>query len=253
MKLAAMQPYFFPYLGMFDLLNQVDVWIAYDPGQYIRHGWVNRNRVLHPVAGWQYITLPLQQHSHSAAINALYISGENWKGEIFKRLDHYHMDAPYYHQVIHFLQDGLSSGETNLARLNVALFRATARRLGISTPIYVFSEMGISLGAARGPEDLALAITQAMHASEYVNPPGGKCMYSPSKFSANGLKLTIQSFTPMMYSCGRFQFEPNLSIIDLMMWNSPEQIKHYLDTFRLSVLPGYDELMLAYSHRSTLH
>jgi hypothetical protein len=245
MKLAAMQPYFFPYLGHFDLLNQVDMWVVYDPCQYIRHGWVNRNRVLHPVSGWQYLTVPLKQHSHSIAINQIEIFGQVWKHDMLKRLDHYHMDAPYYNKVITFLQHELCSDEERLAWFNVELFRATARRLGIETPIHIFSEMNISLGDAEGPQALALAICKAMHASEYINPPGGKDMYSANAFAANGLKLTIQAFTPMVYSCGRFQFEGNLSILDVMMWNSPEQIKEYLETIRFSALPSGEPLLAA--------
>jgi hypothetical protein len=233
MKLAVMQPYFFPYLGQFDLLNHVDEWIAYDSAQYIRHGWVNRNRVLHPTSGWQYITVPLKKHPYTTPINQTEITSEAWKGQIFKQLQHYHMDAPYYKEVICFLEDGLAAEETSLAALNVALFRKTARRLGIETPIEIFSEMDLPMEPLRGPENLALAICRAAGANEYINPPGGANLYSPASFIRHGIKLTIQSFTPMPYSCGRFEFIPNLSVVDVMMWNSSEAIKYYLDTFRL--------------------
>lgn len=231
MKLAANQPYFFPYLGQFDLLNRADVWIAYDVAQYIRHGWVNRNRVLHPSSGWQYISVPLKKHSYTTPINQIEIAGDDWKKEIFKRLDHYHMEAPFYKEVIRLLEEGFSEAESNLAKLNARLFRLTARRLGIQTPIHVFSEMGWSLSAS-GPQNLALELCRAVGASEYFNPAGGAHLYSARDFAEKGVQLTIQSFSPMMYSCGRFEFVPDLSIIDVMMWNSPEQIKHYLDAFR---------------------
>jgi hypothetical protein len=71
-----------------------------------------------------------------------------------------------------------------------------------------------------------------MGATEYLNPPGGAGLYDAACFREHGLHLTIQSFTNMTYDCGRFQYEPALSILDVMMWNSPEQIKCYLDTFR---------------------
>jgi hypothetical protein len=234
MKLAAMQPYFFPYLGQFDLLNMADMWIAYDPAQFIRHGWVNRNRVLHPTSGWQYIIVPVKKHSRITPINQIEIAGGAWKTQIFKQLQHYRIDAPFYGQVIRFLEEVFAEDETSLAKLNSTLFRKTARRLGIQTPVYIFSELGRSIEPARGPENLALEICRAVGASEYINSPGGVHLYSPERFVEHGVRLTIQTFTTMPYSCGRFQFEPNLSIIDVMMWNSPEQIKHYLDTFRLN-------------------
>jgi len=233
MKLAAMQPYFFPYLGQFDLINQVDMWIVYDPAQYIRHGWVNRNRVLHPLSGWQYIVVPLKHHSYTTPINQVMLADAvDWKRRIFRQLEFYRSDAPYYGQVIAFLEECLCDPQDNLARLNIGLFRGTCRLLGIETPIHVFSEMNLAIGPARGPEELALSLSRAVAADEYMNPPGGAGLYHHERFAQEGIKLTIQSFTNMTYDCGRHSFEPALSILDVLMWNSPEQIKHYLDTWR---------------------
>ncbi len=234
MKLAAMQPYFFPYLGHFDLINQADMWIVYDVAQYIRHGWVNRNRILHPASGWQYIVVPVRKHPCTTPIKEVEIADEvNWRTRIFRQLAHYQCAAPYYRQVIGFLKEQLDVSEGNLARLNTRLLRATCRRLGIDTPIHVFSGMDLELAPAHGPENLVLSLCQAVGASEYINPPGGAGLYSAEHLAAHGIKLTIQAFTNMPYDCGRYQFEPALSIIDVMMWNAPEQIKRYLDTWRL--------------------
>lgn len=233
MKLVAMQPYFFPYLGYFDLLNMADMWIAYDVAQYIRHGWVNRNRVLHPVDGWQYIVLPLKKHHYTAPINEIAIASDvNWQKRIFRQLEHYHMDAPYYRNVIDFLKECFSVSYSNLAHINTEFFRLTAQRLGIETPIHVFSEMHLSLGKPGSPEELALGICQAVSASEYINPPGGAALYSREQFSRHGIKLSIQKFKNMPYECGRFKYESALSILDVMMWNSCAKIKEYLDAFR---------------------
>jgi hypothetical protein len=228
-----MQPYFLPYLGHFDLINMADMWIVYDVAQYIRHGWVNRNRVLHPAGGWQYIIVPLEKHHHTTPINQIEISRHSeWKATIFRQLQHYRNGAPHYAEVVGFLEECFSTSESNLARLNVALFRSVCRRLGIATPIHVFSEMNLSLAPAEGPQDMALGICRAVGASEYINPPGGACLYDAREFATHGIKLTIQSFANMTYECGRHRFEPALSILDVMMWNSCAQIKHYLDTWR---------------------
>jgi len=233
-KLAAMQPYFFPYLGHFDLLHKVDVWVAYDSAQFIRHGWVNRNRVLHPAKGWQYITVPLKKHSYTAPINQLETT-DLWQGQIFKQLEHYHMDAPHYRPVIQLLKEIFALEKNNLARLNIAAFRTVARYLGIATPIQVFSET--NLKAEKGAENLALAICRQMGATEYINPPGGVDLYNPETFAQHGIKLAFQSFSPIIYPCGRYTFIPNLSIIDVMMWNSPEEIRNYLEAQLPAIQP----------------
>lgn len=235
MKLAVMQPYFFPYLGYFDLLNIVDEWIVFDTPQYMKFGWVNRNRVLRQGSGWQYIVVPVKHHQSFKPINQIEISDQDWGGLILRQLQHYQKDAPYYPEVIAFLEEECFSGASNnLAEVNTTLFRKVAGRLGIERPIHVFSEMDLALeGPIVTPGDWGWAIAQAVGADEFINRPGGAEFIDETRYRERGIKLTFQSFVNMTYTCGKYhQFESDMSIIDLMMWNSPEQIKHYLDTFR---------------------
>ena len=105
MKLGIMQPKFFPWLGYFDLVNMVDEWIVFDTPQYERHRWMNRNRVLHPNTGWQYITVPLRKHPRDIPTNQVEIAMEtDWRGLILRQLQHYKKKAPYYKQVVGFLE-----------------------------------------------------------------------------------------------------------------------------------------------------
>lgn len=234
MKLAIMQPYFFPWLGHFDLINWADEWIVFDTAQYMRHHWVSRNRILHPTAGWQYITVPVRKHHRDTPINQIQIAMEtDWRERILRQLQHYKREAPYYKQVIGFLEECFSAATPSLSETNVLTLRKTCQRLGITTSFRVLSQMNLVLeGVIEGPGDWALEISRAVGAGEYINPSGGAALFDESKFAAHNIKLIIQSFTNMIYSCGAYQFEPGLSIIDVMMWNSPEQIKHYLDTWR---------------------
>jgi hypothetical protein len=229
-----MQPYFFPYLGYFDLLNITDEWIVFDTPQYIKQGWINRNRVLSPDSGWQFITVPVKKHPFTTPINQIEIfTGSDWKGEIFKQLNHYKKEAPYYSEVISFMKDCLSGVDRNLAKANTLLFQKVADRLGINKPIHVFSEMDLHLsGPINSPGEWGLRISQAVGASEYINRPGGVAFMDEDHYRENGIKLTFQNFTSMKYDCGRHPFEPDMSIIDVMMWNSCDKIKNYLDTFR---------------------
>ena len=109
MKLALMQPYFFPYLGYFDIINSVDKWVVFDNAQYIRRGWIHRNRILHPRKGWQYIVVPIKKHSHKTVIKDIMIDNEqNWKRKIIRKLQHYKKKAPYFDETIAFVEDCLA-------------------------------------------------------------------------------------------------------------------------------------------------
>ncbi len=145
MTLGIMQPYFFPYLGYFELIGQCDNWIVFDTAQYIRHGWVNRNRILHPNSGWQYITVPLQKHARETPINQTETQPyEQWESRILGQLQHYKKKAPGYELVSELVRDCLGPQETNLSRLNVITLRKTCEVLGIPFRYQIFSEMNLA-------------------------------------------------------------------------------------------------------------
>lgn len=231
MKLGIMQPYFFPYLGYFDLINRTNRWIVFDTAQYIRHGWVNRNRILHSDSGWQYILVPLKKHSRKAAIKDIEIAANiDWKNRILAQLLRYKKKALYYKETIDLVEESLDEKESHISHLNVRVMKSVCRRLGIDFNFDIFSEMDLDLGPVEGPGDWALRISEAMGATEYLNPTGGADIFDPGKFAASGITLKIQEFRNMEYDCRRWNFVPGLSIIDVLMWNTPEEIMAHLNS-----------------------
>jgi hypothetical protein len=231
MKLALMQPYFFPYLGYFDIINSVNKWIVFDTAQYIRSGWIHRNRILHARKGWQYIIIPVKKHSHKKVIKDIMIDNEqNWKSKIIGKHQHYKKKAPYFDETIAFVEDCLAIEENFISRLNVSILDKVCSRLGIRFNYSFLSEVNTELGPLEGPGDWGLRVSEEMAAEEYVNPPGGAHLFDEHKFRHSNIKLTIRNLPSFEYSCIGYDFIPNLSIIDLFMWNKPETIKQYLGT-----------------------
>jgi hypothetical protein len=224
-----MQPYFFPYLGYFDLIARVDRWIVFDTPQYIRHGWVNRNRILHPTSGWQYVIVPLRKHAREAAIREIEIHADDrWKKRLLGQLEHYRRRAPFFRETMELLTQVLDGAGSSLAELNVATLAAGCRHLEIPFEPEWFSRMDLDLPPIDAPGEWALEIAAALGASEYVNPPGGAGLFDRDRFEERGIRLTLQSFEAMTYDCAPYSFEPNLSILDVMMWASPSQVREHL-------------------------
>ena len=230
MKLGIMQPYFAPYLGYFDLIRQCDQWVVFDTAQYIRHGWVNRNRILHPTTQWHYLIVPLQKHARETAIMDIKVAeGDPWRSRILGQLQHYRGKAPHYLTVFDLVSSALAINTLSLSQLNVLFLQRVCAQLGIPFHFHVFSEMNLDLPEISNPGQWALEISAAFGASEYINPPGGRDLFDESKFEARGIKLTIQEPIPFDYACPGYKPVPDLSIIDVMMWNTPEQIIAHLD------------------------
>jgi hypothetical protein len=234
MKLGIMQPYFFPYLGYFDLIHSVDEWVVFDTPQYIRHGWVNRNRVLHPTEGWEYVIAPVRKHHREARIHDVrVVEGDAWVERIERQLEHYRGRAPYFDSVTALVRDCLSDSERSLSRLNVRILSKVCAFLGVLFPCRILSEMELPLrGPVEGPGDWALRIAEALGAREYVNPPRGKELFDRMRFATAGIRLTIQRPVEFTYDCPGYTFEPSLSILDVLMWNSRERVRNFLDERR---------------------
>jgi hypothetical protein len=225
MKLGIMQPYFAPYIGYFDLIRRCDQWVVFDSVQYIRHGWVNRNRILHPRKDEQYVVVPLRKHSRETLIKDVEIApGDEWRSRICGQLQHYRRKAPHFRAVVDLVSSVLELNTPSLSHLNVWFLQQISARLGLRFNFQVFSAMNLALPEITRPGQWALEISAALGATEYINLPGGKDLFDAAEFNARGIKLTIQEPTDFGYPCPGYNFVPGLSIIDVMMWNSPEEI-----------------------------
>ncbi len=239
MRIAIMQPYFYPYLGYFSLIKNTEKFILFDPVQYIRHGWIERNRVLKQNGGWNYVQVPLVKNKgRETIIKDLEVRvNENWKAKILGQLTFYKKKAPHYHQVINLLKDSLDENETSLVRIVENTLKMTCDYIGIKHDILVFSEMNVKISSEeiKDPDDWALQICKKMHGvDEYWNPPGGKSFFSREKYEEAGIKLKFHEMELNEYPQLGDEFEKGLSIIDVLMFNSPEEVKAMLDNYSLS-------------------
>ena len=235
MKLAIMQPYFLPYLGYFSLIKHTDEFILFDTVQFIRHGWIERNRILKPSNGWQYIMVPLKKYSRETIIKDIEINNDQqWKEKILAQLQHYKKQAPYFSNVIDILNEIFSKEYATIVDLNLASLKTVCNYLGINTPIQVFSLMNIDIEPANAPDEWALNICKALgNVDEYWNPPGGQSFFDRKKYENAGINLKFHSAILTDYDQKRNVFEPGLSILDVMMFNSIEEINKMLDNYEL--------------------
>ncbi|WP_202406085.1 WbqC family protein [Hufsiella ginkgonis] len=228
-----MQPYFFPYLGYYSLIKHTDAWIIFDSVQYIRHGWIERNRVLKPAEGWQYISVPLEKHGRDILIRDVKIREEDWRDRITRQLAHY-KKSPYFEPVMALVKQCFDIDTNDITSLNAHILEHTCRYLGISFNYQVFSRMNLRIGEVNDAGDWALQISKAFGASGYVNPPGGAGLFDSEKFKAAAIDLKFLNINLNDYSQRRKTFEPGLSIIDVMMFNSKEDINIMLDDFQIT-------------------
>jgi len=226
MRLGIMQPYFFPFLGHFSLIASVDKWIVFDVTQYSPKTWMNRNRILHPMSGWQYVTVPLANASRSIKTSeAKVLDLAKTQLLILGKLSHYKKAAPYYDEVTRMVRQVFtSSNDDSLVGLNVIALKSVCEYLRIPFVYQIASELAFHYPPNLGAGDWAPYICEMLGASEYVNPASGKVLFDSEDFHRRGISLFFAEFKEFEYATAPYIFESHLSILDVMMWNSPEDI-----------------------------
>lgn len=234
-KVAIMQPYLFPYIGYISLIKNTDEFILFDTVQFIRHGWIERNRVLKQNEGWLYIKVPLIKGSRDTLIKDILINNsDNWKEKMLAQFQPYKKIAPHYNEVMRVVNKIFEQDYDSIVELNKVALESICDYLQIDHEISVFSHMGLNIETANAPDEWALNICKALgDVDEYWNPPGGQEFFDRSKYDANNIKLVFQKPIMSEYDQKRTPFEPGLSIIDVMMFNSVEQINSMLDQYEL--------------------
>lgn len=226
MKLAIMQPYFFPYIGYFQLIHAVDKLVFYDDVNYIKGGWINRNRLFLSGAV-RYITVPLAGASSFEKINSTKIGNEgNWQKQMLAVIHQSYDRAPYYGAVIDLVERVINSHDGCIASLAKNSIVAVSEYLSVDTSFVnsssVYRNQDLR-GAAR-----VLDICNKENAKQYWNVPGGRDLYSPDEFKAAGVDLQFVDVAIVPYKQLAPDFNPGLSIIDVMMHNDKEVVKEMI-------------------------
>lgn len=232
-KIGIMQPYFFPYLGYYDLINRTDRWIVFDVVDYAPKSWMNRNRILHPAQGCQYVSVPVDRHAGDGIIQGVEVLDVAAShGKIRGQIAHYRKGgAPYFRAVERLLDDCFLNLKSNLLRdLNVRSLELVCAYLAIPFKSENLSQMSLSLPEIRHPGQWALEIASAVGADDYLNPPGGRDIFQAAEWTERGVRLGFTRLVSFPYLTKGYQFIEHLSILDVLMWNPPEKVKAYLDS-----------------------
>ena len=246
MKLAIMQPYFFPYIGYFQLINAVDKFIVYDDVNFIKRGWINRNQILMNHSYKSLITVPLKHKSSFLKIREIEIdNSDNWRKKLLKILEYNYKKAPFFNEIFPILNIIINFNTNLLSEFNINSIKELCKYLEIKTFIQSNTQKYQDIEnylcdynkSINKPIDTKvvriLEICKKENANIYINPIGGIELYNKEDFKKNGLELFFLKTLDIRYKQFNNEFIPNLSIIDVMMFNSVDEINKMLDNYEL--------------------
>jgi hypothetical protein len=230
MIVGIMQPYFFPYIGYFQLIAHCDVFVFHDDVQYIKGGWINRNRIVKDRnACW--ITIPVLRAAHERPIkDRYYKSDPETRNRLLRRIAAAYRTAPCFGEIYPLLEEIMGFAYTNVATFNIHLIRRVSAHLKIGTPFVLSSKLAKSNNLAG--EDRVIEICRCLGATHYVNPIGGRRLYHRDRFSRVGLELGFLE-PAVLGGADPAGSTPPLSIIDDLMHKGEEALACALKEYRV--------------------
>jgi hypothetical protein len=227
-----MQPYIFPYLGYFQLIDAVDVFVFYDDVNYIKRGWVNRNNLL--VNGQKRLfTIPVTKGSQNRLINEIELAiDQRWVDQFLKTLEHNYKKAEEYVAVREIVEDLFNKKYNSISELAIESIKSVCDYLEVKTEFKVSSEKHENTNGLEKANRL-IEISKIESKINYVNPAGGKSIYAKENFKESEINLFFIENELTEYPQFKNDFVGGLSILDVLMFNSKDIVKEKLKEYKL--------------------
>jgi hypothetical protein len=249
MIVTIMQPYLFPYIGYFQLLECSDIFVVGDDMQYIKGGWINRNRILvNQEPSW--LTFPVQGNSADLPINQrYYVEDQNVRSKILRRIECAYRKAPYFKDIYPVIADVMSFGSNNVSEFNTNVIRRLKELLKIQCRILLSSEL--EKNNSLKCQDRVIETNRCVGSSHYINPIGGMPLYKERDFLKLGIELSFLRSDTIQYHQFAGPFVSSLSIIDVLMFCPLDEIRRLLKQYQL-LKPSDNTILHFESHEDMI-
>lgn len=230
--LAIMQPYFLPYLGYFQLVRAVDTFVIYDNIEFSKGGWVQRNRIL--LNGVDALfSLPLKKDSDYLDIRDRRLADTfpTERVKLLRRIDAAYHRAPEHARIMPLVEACFVYESDNLFDFIRHSVQLISDHLGLTTRFVVSSTLTADRHL-KGQERV-LGICREMGCRTYVNAINGQAMYDRPTFEAHGINLRFIKMHQIEYPQFDHAFIPNLSIVDVLMFNPQDRVREFLNAYEL--------------------
>lgn len=231
MKTAIMQPYFFPYLGYFQMFSAVDKFVLLDDVNFIMRGYINRNSILLNGKAHKF-SIPLEKPSQNKLINEIKLNfSQKDKENFLKTIQLAYKKAPFYKDFYPILESIVLNEENDLTKYLKFSFEKAKEYLNLDTEILISSE--IEKDNTLKAQDRIIEINKKLGSTIYINAIGGQELYNRDDFKAVGMELKFIKMQNIEYKQFTNEFVSNLSMIDVLMFNDVFAVKELLENYEL--------------------
>lgn len=227
-KIVIMQPYFLPYMGYWQLMAQADIFVVYDTIEFSKKGWINRNRFLQNGTD-QMFSIPLKKDSDYLHVKDRFLADAYDREKLIRQFQGAYGKAPYFKDHFPVIEDIIMCDHDNLFDYIHNSILKICGFLGLKTDIIKSSAIDAGIDDLKG-QDKVIALCKKLNATDYINLIGGLELYDKQDFENEGLNLKFLKSKPLHYETLKGQSAlPHMSILDVFMFNSREDIVRAMD------------------------
>lgn len=211
-----MQPTYFPWLGYFALINNVDTFIFLDNVQFDRRSWQQRNQIANKEKKI-WLTVPVEKKNlFSQKIHDVIIKDLNFKTKHLKSIFYSYNKTKYFSKVFPFIEDIFNKKINTLSELNILIVKKICEAFNIKTNFINAKDL-----RAEGKKSVLLSsICEEIKADIYVAVPGSKeYMGEQIEFKKKQIKVEFFIFDQKVYNRDKNSFISNLSVLDFIFYN----------------------------------
>jgi hypothetical protein len=228
-QVAICQPHYLPWIGYFEMIDRVDLFVLFDDVHFIKREWKNRNRIRKERRGsdTRWLSVPIERACQRGTpiCEARLAPEPDWRTAHLSALHQVYGAAPFFDDLYPWLQGLLAEPHATLGSLNCRLIGALCERLGIMTPRIQSS----TLSATGAKTERLVSVLGAVEATDYLANNGSAAYLEPECFEEARISWAFQDYTHPHYAqrsgTTPLPFLSHLSVLDLMMNHGPHSLE----------------------------
>jgi len=223
MKVAIHQPHYLPWLGYFAKWAAADLFVFLDTVQYEKNGWQNRNRIK-TREGPRWLTVPVRARLGTAIHDVTVDTSQPWSARHFAMIENAYGAASCWRRHRDELGTFYAREWERLAPVAVASAEWMARRLGVTTPTRLASEVSLPDSVHGDATPRLVGLCRAVGADTYLAGRDGALYMDLGQFAEAGITVQTQQYEHPVYAQEHGEFVPFLSALDLLLIHGDEAL-----------------------------
>ena len=223
MKVAIIQPSYFPWRGFFSIMSSVDTFVFFDDVQYTRRDWRNRNKFeINGEVSW--LTVPIKSHDRTSRINQIEMNNiTDWQDLHLKTFSHSYAKAPFFDDAYDLFSEIRNCDQNSISEMTIQTCKSIAKYLDFETKFVTSSSLRIE---ADTPSKRLALITSELGGQIYLTGPTASDYLEQFEFTNRHIEVIFKSHDYVSYPRANRQPLDGLSILDLIAFHGTRSVDY---------------------------